>query len=170
MIYNYFSLNIYIIRLLYNSVTKEEVKKLIEAMIEEIEETCVVKTYDKDKKICTEKKYVYTLYEFSLDKYISYLKYGETSTHPNYGHDDTNKSSTGKAVERKCGEGKNTDYIFGYGLVNTSSSPLSESSSCPKNPVIEEDYKNLIKTEITLEKLNAWGGVPKYSHIYDGLN
>lgn len=157
---------------MYNSVTKEEISKLIEAMLEEIEETCVVKTYDKEKDICTAKKYVYTLYEFSLDKYVSYLKYGETSTHPNYGHDTTNKSSNGKAVERICGEGKNVDYVFGFGLVNTSSSPLSEGSNCssPNEKVTEEDYKNLPKEITTLEKLNAWGGVPKFSHIYEESN
>jgi len=152
---------------MYNRVTKEEVQKLIDAMLEEIEESCVVKTYDKKKKVCTEKKYVYTLYEFSLNKYISYLKYGDTSTHPNYGHDAENKSSNGKSVERICGEGKNVDYVFGFGLVNTSSSPLSEGSNCPNNPVQEEDYENLKATKTTLEKLNAWGGVPKYSHVYE---
>lgn len=152
---------------MYNRVTKEEVQKLIDAMLEEIEESCVVKTYDKKKKVCTEKKYVYTLYEFSLNKYISYLKYGDTSTHPNYGHDAENKSSNGKSVERICGEGKNVDYVFGFGLVNTSSSPLSEGSNCPNNPVKEEDYENLKATKTTLEKLNAWGGVPKYSHVYE---
>jgi len=157
---------------MYNSVTKDEIRKLIDASLEEIEETCVVKTYDKKKDICTQKKYVYSLYEFSLDKYISYLKYGETSNHPNYGNDKENKSSNGKAVERKCGEGKNVDYVFGFGLVNTSSSPLSEGSNCPdpNHKVTEEDYKNLPKEITTLEELNAWGGVPKFSHIYDNSN
>lgn len=152
---------------MYNSVTKEEITKLIDAMIEEIEETCVVKSYDKKKKVCTRTKYVYTLYEFSLNKYISYLKYGDTSTHPNYGNDKTNKSSNGKSVTRKCGEGKNVDYVFGYGLVNTSSSPISEFNDCPNETIEEEDYEKLPITRTTLEKLNAWGGVPKYSHVYE---
>lgn len=151
---------------MYNSVTKKEIEKLVEAMLEEIEETCVVKSYDEKKKTCSETKYVYTLYEFSLNKYVSYLKYGDTSTHPNYGHDTENKSSNGVSVERICGEGKNTDYIFDYGLVNTSSSPLSESSNCPNNPVTEEDYENLPAYKTTLEKLGAWGGVPTYEHVY----
>lgn len=151
---------------MYGLVTKEEIIKLIDAMLEEIEESCVVKTFDKKKKICKETKYVYMLYEFSLNKYISYLKYGETSMHPNYGHDKSNKSSTGRAVERKCGEGKNVDYVFGYGLVNTSSSPLNEYSDCPDNPVKDEDYKRLPDTRTSLEELGAWGGVPKFSHIY----
>ncbi len=150
----------------YEKVTEQEIRDLVEAMLEEIEETCVVKSYDKKKKICTKTKYVYTLYEFSLNKYISYLKYGTTSTHPNYGNDTTNKSSNGKAVTRKCGEGKNTDYIFGFGLVNTSSSPLSEFSNCPNDPVTEEDYEKLPITRTTLEKLGAWGSVPTYDHVY----
>ncbi len=152
---------------LYTKATKDEMNKLMEAMIEEVEESCVVKTYNKDTKVCTENKYVYTLYEFSLDKYISYLKFGNTSTHPNYGHDSKNKSSNGKAVTRKCGEGKNVDYVFGYGLVNTSSSPISQSSNCPNNPVTEDDYDdediNVVKT--SLKDLGVLGGVTPYSHV-----
>ncbi len=153
---------------LYQRVTKDEVKNLIDAMLEEVEESCVVKTYDEKKKVCTEKKYVYTLYEFSLNKYISYLKYGTTSTHPNYGNDSSNTSSSGTAVTRICGEGKNTDYVFGYGLVNTSSSPFTEGSECPNNPVEESDYKDLKATKVTLEDLGLYGGVPYYSTINDG--
>lgn len=152
---------------MYQKVTKEEIQKLIDAMLEEVEESCVVKTYDEDKKVCTEKKYVYTLYEFSLNKYVSYLKYGTTSTHPNYGNDKNNTSSNGKSVERICGEGKNVDYVFGYGLVNTSSSPLAESSDCPNNPVTEKDYKDLPATKTTLEKLGAYGSVPYFENRYD---
>ncbi len=154
----------------YERVTKEEIKDLIEASLEEIEEVCVVKSYDQKAKTCSEVKYVYTLYEFSLDKYISYLKYGTSSTHPNYGHATVNVGRNGKSVARKCGTGKNTDYIFAYGFVNTSSSPLSEGSNCPNNPVTDEDYKNLEPTYTSLEELNALGGVPKYSHIYKGEN
>lgn len=155
---------------LYNAVTKEEITKLVDAMLEEIEESCVQKTYDKKKKVCTRTKYVYTLYEFSLNKYISYLKYGDTSTHPNYGHDLENESSNGKSVVRKCGEGKNVDYIFGYGLVNTSSSPLSEFSECPGEEVTEEDYKkgakNINVKKTSLEELDAFGGVTSYERSY----
>lgn len=143
----------------YNRVTEEEIKNLIEASLEQIEENCVIKTYDKDSKTCTTTKYVYPLYEFSLDKYISYLKYGTTSTHPNY---------EGKPIARMCGKGKNVDYVFGYGLVNTSSSPMEEKSDCPDSPVKTSDYntKNIVKT--SLKALNAQGGVPKYPHVYTG--
>jgi cell wall-associated NlpC family hydrolase len=154
----------------YQQVTREEIENLIDAMLEEVEESCVVKTYDKKKKTCTQNKYVYTLYEFSLNKYISYLKYGTTSTHPNYGNDSSNKSSNGKAVTRICGEGNNVDYVFGFGLVNTSSSPLSESSDCPNNPVTSADYednaKGITTVATTLDKLGVLGGVEKYSHVY----
>lgn len=152
----------------YNRVTKEEMRNLIEASLEEIEETCVVKSYDQKNKSCTEVKYVYTLYEYSLDKYISYLKYGTSSTHPNYGNATVNVGRNGKSLARKCGTGKNTDYVFAYGFVNTSSSPISEGSNCPANPVTEEDYKTLQPTYTSLEEMSALGGVPKYSHIYKG--
>lgn len=153
----------------YEQVTSEELEKLINALLEEIEESCVIKTYDKKTKVCTEKKYVYTLYEISLNKYISYLKYGDTSTHPNYGNDENNTSKSGTAVQRICGEGKNTDYIFGYGLVSTSSSPLAESSDCPNNPVVRDDYKKLKATWTTLEDLGTFGGVPYFSHRYSQI-
>ncbi len=156
---------------MYEVVTKEEIRNLIEAMLEEIEETCVVKTWNEVSESCNVRRYVYTLYEFSLNKYISYLKYGTTSTHPNYGNDSSNTSINGKAVTRICGEGKNVDYVFGYGLVNTSSSPLTEGSNCPdpNDKVEESDYtdSNIPVVNTTLEKLNAWGGVPKYAHIYE---
>lgn len=152
----------------YNLVTKEEMRDLIEASLEEIEETCVVKSYDQKNKTCTEVKYVYTLYEYSLDKYISYLKYGTSSTHPNYGHATVNVGRNGKSLARKCGTGKNTDYVFAYGFVNTSSSPISEGSNCPANPVTDKDYKELKPTYTSLEEMSALGGVPKYSHIYKG--
>ncbi len=150
----------------YNRVTKEEMRDLIEASLEEIEETCVVKSYDRKTNSCTEVKYVYTLYEYSLDKYISYLKYGTSSTHPNYGHATVNVGRNGKSLARKCGTGKNTDYVFAYGFVNTSSSPITEGSNCPSNPVTEDDYKKLKPTYTSLEDMSALGGVPKYSHIY----
>lgn len=152
----------------YDQLTKEEIRNLIEASLEEIEESCVIKTYNEKEQTCTKKKYVYTLYEFSLNKYISYLKYGTTSTHPNYGNNKDNAGRNGKSVARICGTGTNTDYIFGYGFVNTSSSPLVENSNCPNDPVTEEDYKKLPITETSLEQLNTYGGVPKYSHIYEG--
>lgn len=152
----------------YNRVTKEEIRDLIEASLEEIEETCVVKSYDQKNKSCTEVKYVYTLYEYSLDKYISYLKYGTSSTHPNYGHATVNVGRNGKSLARKCGTGRNTDYVFAYGFVNTSSSPITEGSNCPNNPVTEEDYKKLKPTYTSLEDMDTLGGVPKYSHIYKG--
>lgn len=152
----------------YSRVTKEEMRNLIDASLEEIEETCVVKYYNQETKACTEVKYVYTLYEYSLDKYISYLKYGTSSTHPNYGHATVNVGRNGKSLARKCGTGKNTDYVFAYGIVNTSSSPMSEGSACPGNPVTNEDYEDLEPTYTSLEEMGALGGVPKYSHIYKG--
>lgn len=138
--------------------TEDEIEELMEAMHEEIEETCVVKTYNTNTKVCTTTRYVYDLHEYSLNKYISYLKYGDTSTHPNY---------QGEKVKRKCGEGKNVDYVFGFGLVNTSSSPISESSNCPGNPVKEEDYTstNVTEKKTSLEELDALGGVPYFSHV-----
>jgi cell wall-associated NlpC family hydrolase len=145
----------------YDVVTEEEIRNLIDASLEKIEESCVIKTYDSDTKTCTSTKYVYNLYEFSLNKYISYLKYGNSSTHPNY---------SGKSVTRKCGTGTNTDYVFGYGFVNTSSSPLSEKSSCPNESVTDSDYTNLPSTWTSLEDLNALGGVDEYSHTYKGNN
>lgn len=155
---------------MYDKVTKEEIKNLIDAMLEEVEESCVIKSYDKKTKVCTRNKYVYKLYEFSLNKYISYLKYGLTSLHPNYGNDKTNKSSNGKSVTRICGEGKNVDYVFGFGLVNTSSSPLTESSNCPGEEVTEKDYEEnnpkITTVRTDLEKLDVFGGVPRYSRIY----
>lgn len=155
---------------MYDKVTKEEIKNLIDAMLEEVEESCVIKSYDKKTKVCTRNKYVYKLYEFSLNKYVSYLKYGLTSQHPNYGNDKNNKSSNGKSVTRICGEGKNVDYVFGFGLVNTSSSPLSESSDCPGEKVTKKDYeennRDITTVRTDLEKLDLFGGVPRYSRVY----
>ena len=142
--------------------TKEEdINNLMDAMVEEIEESCIIKTYNKTNGTCSTTKYVYTLNEFSLDKYISYLKYGNTSSHPNYNN---------QKLKRTCGTGKNVDYVFGYGLVNTSSSPLNESSDCPNNPVKESDYNdsNITVKRTSLEELNSLGGVPYYSHVNYG--
>lgn len=138
--------------------TKGDMVDLVEASLEQIEESCVIKSYDKVKQICNTTKYVYPLYEISLNKYISYLKYGETSSHPNY-HDNL--------VKRKCGEGTNVDYVFGYGLVNTSSSPLTESSNCPNNPVKPSDYEDssIPVKKTTLEEMDILGGVPYFSRI-----
>lgn len=138
---------------LYQTATRDEMQGLMDAQLEEIEESCVVKNYNKKTQVCDKKKYVYTLYEFSLNKYISYLKYGTTSTHPNY---------QDKPVKRRCGQGKNVDYVFGFGLVNTSMSPIKEGSNCPGDPVTDKDYKDLPETRTSLEEMKKLGGVDYY--------
>lgn len=55
----------------------DDTEKLAQAQVEYVEETCKMSEESKAK---TTLKYNH----ISFDKYISYLAYGETSTHPNY--------------------------------------------------------------------------------------
>ena len=55
----------------------DDAEKLAKAQVEFVEETCKMSESSKTK---TTLKY----HHISFDKYISYLAYGETSTHPNY--------------------------------------------------------------------------------------
>ncbi|MBP3765754.1 MAG: hypothetical protein J6G98_01040 [Bacilli bacterium] len=55
----------------------DDAEKLAQAQVEYVEETCKKNETDKTK---TTLKY----FQVNLDKYASYLAYGETSSHPNY--------------------------------------------------------------------------------------
>lgn len=77
-----------------------EVEGLTLAQAEYVEETCQYlteeeKTKDlKDGKVNNkEDKYKKYYYQISYDKYISYLKYGTTSTHPNYSGEPVKKQN-----------------------------------------------------------------------------
>lgn len=71
-----------------------DIKTLAEAQTEYVKETC------KENG----KKQVKTYYQVSFDKYISYLKYGTSSSHPNY-------SGRPVEIENETCEGPKNDYI-----------------------------------------------------------
>lgn len=78
----------------------DDVEGLTLAQAEYVEETCQYlteeeKTKDlKDGKVNNkEDKYKKYYYQISYDKYISYLKYGDTSTHPNYSNEPLKKQN-----------------------------------------------------------------------------
>ena len=67
-------------------------------------------------------------YQISFNKYISYLKYGESSTHPNY---------NGKPVEVDSCEGPKNDYIAGSYSVNTAGGNSSSTPNVDENGKIK---------------------------------
>jgi cell wall-associated NlpC family hydrolase len=88
----------------------DNVKNLALAQTEYVKETCEGKTY--------------YYYQISFNKYISYLKYGDTSTHPNY---------SGKPVEitNDTCQGPQNDVISTY--YNSGTSDIESNDSSDSN-------------------------------------
>lgn len=86
-----------------------DVEDLAKAQAEYVHEVCYVKTKDtKTGKEVKKKKNMY-YYQLSMDKYTSYLMYGNTSTHPNY-------SGKAKEVENdECVGPKNDAVLTSFG-------------------------------------------------------
>lgn len=83
-----------------------DVDDLAKAQAEYVHEKCYEKKKKNGKEVKEEKNLYY--YQLSLDKYTSYLMYGNTSTHPNY-------SGKAKEIENdECVGPKNDDVTTSY--------------------------------------------------------
>lgn len=76
-------------------------KNKIDAMLNDIEELALAQA-EYVKETCENKTYYY--YQISFNKYVSYLKYGNTSSHPNY-------SGQPVEIENEICQGQTNDNI-----------------------------------------------------------
>lgn len=76
-------------------------KKKINGMLDDVENLALAEA-EYVKEICENETYYY--YQISFNKYVSYLKYGNTSSHPNY-------SGQPVEIENEICQGKTNDNI-----------------------------------------------------------
>ena len=124
----------------YEEYTDAEVEALADAMTERVKETCYTYTNQRlnnGDTVCKKTKVEWTYNQISFDKYISYLKFGTGSKHPNY-------KSGERKIENDICQGPVDDTLCGKQQGNDSGSKKSKSSTtlsgkCP-NVASKKEY------------------------------